>query len=156
MALDVPPSTASLDARNLLLTNAESLCNFPLRARRGAYGENIFCREFRHRARFTALLSALSDLVGDVVGICSEKQVFRVNARSVVALMTDVQPGWNRAFVKLVRKPMGVDGSAIVPKSAVPSLKPCCRPLPTGRLTNLDIRKNPIDRRSHANLVGCI
>lgn len=156
MALDVPPSTTGFDAGNSLLANAERFCNFPLRAGRGAYCEHIFGREFRHRIGFAAKLSALGDFVGNIVSIRSKKQMLRVNTCSIVALMTDVQTGWDWTFVKLVRKPMSVDGAAIVPKRSVPGLKLRGRPFPTGRLANLDIRKNPINRRGHANLVGCI
>ena len=80
---------------------------------------------------FTVFLAIFTFHVGHIVGMCAKKQVVRIYALSIVAVMTDVHALWNRAVAQLVTKPMCERHCWLDIESSVIGICFVAHPLPT-------------------------
>lgn len=134
IASDVPPSVADADIRDVLLTDTEQFGDLALRESfASADGNDICISKLGSRAGYAAKLSALCNLIGHVIRLCSEKQMLRVHTGTIVAPMTDIDSLWNRTAMKFVRKAVCVHHAAITSKCAISISELRCCPFPTWR-----------------------
>jgi hypothetical protein len=76
-------------------------------------------------------ISALLEHVGNIVFVCAKKQVSRINAGWIVAMMEYMHPFWNRAMLQFVTKAMRSAHAIWRAKITIPARGSSGLPLPT-------------------------
>ena len=102
---------------------------------RRSYVVDIFLAEFGITTvhSFSGNVSALFHAVFVVVGDCSQKQMIRIDARRVIAMMANAFPIGNRSNVYCPRCPVGKPYTIVYTESTVSEIAATSRPWPTNR-----------------------
>lgn len=96
---------------------------------------NLIFREFRGPNHFAFSLSVFKYFISHVVGMCSDKQMLRVNAISYVTFVKNLFSFWD--FSEMVNPRVSMGGhldaffAAIRPKKTISCYKDCSTPQPT-------------------------
>lgn len=150
------PGTVRHDEVNLRLTNPILASKLRLLSVAPSEGRtdlrNLVRSKFRAAvARAWVSLPSFSCRVAHVVALSTEKQMGRIHARRVVAVVEDRLAGWDRADVVLVGPAMDVDQSSVRHESSVAILINEARPEPT-RIKAIDAWAEAIDLASESLL----
>lgn len=92
------------------------------------------------RRQFAAMPSPFFNGVNNVVGLCSGKQMGRIHAKRIIALMTNLKPLWYRSFLQFVGNSVGKCVVSISFNAAISAF--FSDPFPTIRRT-FSINPNP-------------
>jgi len=114
-SLEPSPSFPTFDHTNGGLGHSELACD---QSERTSASDNFASIGF---GQFPTPDATLSDFVGDIVGVSSEKQMCRIDARWIVAAMKNVQPVRNRAVCDSPRKAMRQAFYSVGSDSTIPS-----------------------------------
>jgi hypothetical protein len=110
--LNVPPQLASDDSSNGVRVNMEIGGDRSLRMAQlgtSANREYIFRNQFRAWVFLASVLSALANHIFSIIGVGAKKQVFRITARRVIAVMEYAKTIRYRSFRDLISQPMSED-----------------------------------------------
>jgi hypothetical protein len=108
LIVHISPSFAGADAADEWLGYAESMGDLPMRAVSDSNRAHLFVSKSpvlvdggeraRSPERVAFRAATLREFVSDIVGVCSEKKVVWVNARTIVATVKNVETNWDLSF----------------------------------------------------------
>lgn len=130
---DMAPTYSMNDAPNSRRCNVKLLGNILLRHAVGVElpdKTHLVFVEFRLMMKHSEKVAALVNFVLCVIGVCSFKEVSRINTRLVVTLVANVHAVGDRAIVKFVRYTMGQIELAFVGYSSISKLLNIALPFP--------------------------